>query len=40
LADEEVIYQFVTMVARGYSGLPISALANLPTTNTSETVTT
>ena len=40
MADEEVIYRFVTMVARGYSGLPISALANIPTTNPSETVTT
>ena len=39
-ADEEVIYQFVTMVARGYSGLPISPLHNPPSTHPSERVTT
>ncbi len=37
---EEAVYQFVTMVARGYSGLPISPLHNLPSTHPSERVTT
>jgi Rieske 2Fe-2S family protein len=37
--SEEAVYQFVTMVARGYSGLPITALPHLPSTHPSERVT-
>ena len=36
---EEAVYQFVTMVARGYSGLPITALPQLPSPHPSERVT-
>jgi len=38
--DEEAVYQFVTMVARGYSGLPVSARPHLSNASANERVPT